>query len=413
MADSKLTIMKIRGLAKPGRYSDGAGLYLDVKGDSRTWLFRFKLAGKESWHGLGSLSDVSLLEAREKARECRRLLREGKNPIEARRGAIAKAQEQQSHTFRALAEKYIAAQKPGWKNAKHGDQWLNTLAAYAFPAIGHKPVSDVTVNDVLNILEPIWTTKPETAGRVRGRIENVLAYAATRRLRPAENPAQWRGHLEHLLPARARVTKIEHHAAIPYAALPALMQRLSQSKGFAALCLRFLVLTASRSGEARGAVWSEIDLDAAIWTIPEARMKAGYTHRVPLSEPALTVLQAIADLTGGTMRPDRWVFPGMNPAKPLSDVSVSKALRIAGGGDYTVHGMRSAFRDWCAEQTAYPGEIAEAALAHSNRNKVEAAYLRSDHFEKRRRLMKEWGSYSISIAPKEQSKNILLIRKPI
>lgn len=404
---TKLTTLKINKLTKPGRYSDGGGLYLSVKDGSRSWLFRFKLAGRETWMGLGPLADLNLTEARDKARECRRLVSEGQSPLDARKAADAAMKDQHAQSFQALAERYIGSQKAGWKNAKHGQQWLNTLAAYAFPVIGHKPASIVTVHDVLNILEPIWTTKPETASRVRGRIETVLDYAAARKLRSAENPARWRGNLEHMLAARSKVAKVEHHAAIPYADLPPLMEALAARKGHVARCVRFLVLTAARSGEARGATWSEIDMDARIWTIPAERMKAGQAHRVPLSEPAMELLRAI-----GPGEPGRLVFPGLTPGKSLSDVALTKALRVVAGEGFTIHGMRSAFRDWCAEQTAYANEIAEAALAHTNRNKVEAAYLRSDHFEKRRRLMNEWGSYTTTpIKPKEQYMNIIPIRQ--
>lgn len=400
MAESKLTALKIKGLTKPGRYGDGGGLYLDVKGDSKSWLFRFKLAGKAKWHGLGPLSEVSLKEAREKALECRKLVREGKNPIEARRAAVAETQDRLSHTFQAVAERCIASKAPGWSNPKTAAQWLSSLSHDVFPTIGSKPVSMVNVDDVLRVLEPIWTLKPETASRVRGRIESVLAYATTRKLRSGENPALWRGHLEHSLTARDKLAKVKHHPAIPYADLAALMEKLSKSQGTAALCLRFIVLTAARSDEARSMTWAEIDTEGALWIAPESRMKGRRTHRVPLSEPAMAILRAAADMEGGSTKPERLVFPGKNPARPLSDVSVSKALRIAGGGDYTVHGMRSTFRDWCAEQTAYPREIAEAALAHTNKDKVEAAYLRSDHFDKRRRLMNEWGAYATTPAPK-------------
>lgn len=402
---TKLTTLKINKLTKPGRYSDGGGLYLSVKDGSKSWLFRFKL-GRETWMGLGPLADLNLTEARDKARECRRLLNEGQSPLDARKAAHAAMRDQHSHSFQALAERYIAAQKPGWKNAKHGQQWLNTLSDYAFPVIGHKPASIINVHDVLTILEPIWTTKPETACRVRGRIETVLDYAAARKLRSAENPARWRGNLEHMLAARSKVAKVEHHAAIPYADLPTLMETLAARKGHASRCLRFLVLTAARSGEARGATWSEIDMEAATWTIPAERMKAGQMHRVPLSEPAMELLRSI-----GAGEPGRLVFPGLNPAKSLSDVALTKVLRAVAGEGFTIHGMRSAFRDWCAEQTAYASEIAEAALAHTNRNKVEAAYLRSDHFEKRRRLMNEWGGYTTTpIHKKEQYMNITPIR---
>lgn len=254
----------------------------------------------------------------------------------------------------------------------------------------------VAVADVLAILEPIWKEKPETAGRVRGRIETVLDFAASRHLRTGDNPARWKGHLEHSLPARAKIAKVEHHAALPWQDIPALMGKLGESKGTAALCLRFLVLTAARSGEARGARWNEIDMEAKTWTVPGDRMKAGLPHRVPLSTPALAILTTMADLDH---EPDGLVFPGGMVKKPLSDVAMNKALATAGGEDCTVHGMRSTFRDWCAERSSYPREIAEAALAHTNKDKVEAAYLRGDHFEKRARLMNAWAIHAMGPAP--------------
>lgn len=251
-------------------------------------------------------------------------------------------------------------------------------------------MKSVALSHVLAALEPIWTDKPETASRVRGRIEAVLDYAAARRLRSGENPARWRGNLVHLLPRLSKVARVKHHAAAPYNGIAGLMAKLADSKGTAAMCLRFTILTAARSGEARGALWDEIDMEAAIWNVPAERMKAGRKHRVPLSAPAMAILREMeqlgAELSG-------LVFPGAAKGKPFSDVAVSKALRAAGGEGFTVHGFRSSFRQWAAEQTAYPGDVAEAALAHTNSDKVEAAYQRSDLFEKRRRLMNEWGEY--------------------
>ncbi len=255
--------------------------------------------------------------------------------------------------------------------------------------------------DVLAILEPIWTKLPETASRVRGRIENVLDYATARRLRTGENPARWKGHLDHLLAARAKVAKVQHHAAVPWQDLPAIMAKLGESKGVAAACLRFLALTAARSGEARGAQWADIDMAAKTWTIPGERMKAGREHRVPLSESVLSILRAAYPPEATEKPVSGFVFPGAKTNPVLSDVAVAKALATAGGGSFTVHGMRSTFRDWAAESTAFPREVCEAALAHSNRDRVEAAYLRGDHFEKRRRLMEIWAAYATELVRKE------------
>lgn len=404
MADGKLTALQVKKMTKPGHHGDGGGLYLRVGDGRKSWMFRYKVAGKTTWLGLGPESDYTLAEAREAARQCRRQLREGIDPLEARRAAKATTQEAEGLTFQVMAEKYIKAHEAEWRNAKHAAQWAATLTAYAYPIMGNKPVHSIDVADVLEALEPIWTEKPETASRVRGRIEAVLDYAAARKLRSSENPARWRGHLDHLLPARAKVARVEHHAAIPYADLPALMVKLSASRGMAAMCLRFDILTAARSGEARGATWGEIDVESATWTIPGNRMKAGREHRVPLSAPALAILREVAQL--GT-DPAQLVFPGAVKGKPLSDVALNKALATAGGGAFTVHGMRSTFRDWCAERTTYPREVAEAALAHTNKDKVEAAYLRGDHFEQRRRLMDDWAAYATTpAAPAGQVVNI-------
>ena len=404
MAEGKLTAMQVNRLTKPGHHGAGGGLYLRVREDRKVWFFRYKVAGKTHWLGLGAYPDYTLAEAREAARQCRRQLREGIDPLEARRAAKAATQEAEGLTFQMMAEKYIKAHEAEWKNEKHAAQWAATLKVYVHPVMGNKPVHIVGVADVLEALEPIWTEKPETASRIRGRIEAVLNYAAARNLRSSENPARWRGHLDHLLPARAKVARVEHHAALPWADLPRLVERLGESKGIAALCLRFLILTAARSGEARGAIWAEIDMEAGIWTVPPERMKAGREHRIPLSDPAMAVLGEMAQL--GT-EPGKLAFPGAVKDRPLSDVALNKALATAGGGEHTVHGMRSTFRDWCAERTAYPREVAEAALAHTNKDKVEAAYLRGDHFEQRRRLMADWAAYATTpAAPAGQVVNI-------
>ncbi|WP_234731079.1 tyrosine-type recombinase/integrase [Acidocella facilis] len=395
MAAGKLTAIAVTRQTKPGTYGDGGGLYLKVSEGGKSWLFRFKLHGKATWMGLGSVADYTLAEAREKARTCRRMVAEGLNPIDQRREAQEAAREAQGQTFQSVAERYIAAHKAEWRNAKHAAQWESTLALYAYPHFGSRPVQSVAVSHVLAALEPIWIEKPETASRVRGRIEAVLDYATARKLRSGENPARWRGNLDHLLPRRSKVARVKHHAAAPYTGIAGLMVKLAESNGTAALCLRFAILTAARSGEARGATWREIDMDAGIWTVPGERMKAGREHRVPLSAPALAILREMAALGSGM---DRLVFEGGRRGRPLSDVAVSKALRAAGGDGFTVHGMRSSFRQWVAEQTAYPGEVGEAALAHTNADKVEAAYQRSDLFEKRRRLMDEWAAYATTPA---------------
>jgi len=389
VSDGKLTALGVKRLTKPGHHGDGGGLYFRIADGRRSWMFRYKTNGVQHWLGLGPDGDFSLAEAREAARECRRQLKAGIDPLEARKAAKAAALELIGQTFEAVADKYIEAHKAGWRNEKHGDQWKATLKAYAYPVIGKKPVAAVTVADVLEILEPIWREKSETASRLRGRVENVLDYAKTRGWRAGENPARWKGHLDHLLPARAKIAKVQHHAALPWADLPAVMGKLAAATATSSLCLRFTVLTAARSGEARGARWNEIDMAGKIWTIPGARMKAGQPHRVPLSDAALAVLTATEPLRKA---PDGLVFPGGKTNHPLSDVAVSKALAGVAAG-VTVHGMRSTFRDWAAESTAYPREVAEGALAHTNRDKVEAAYRRSDLFDQRARMMAQWAAF--------------------
>jgi integrase len=406
MADGQKTAKEWKAITKPGFHSDGGGLYLSIVGKSRTWMFRFKRAGKGHWMGLGPDSLVSLASARDAAIDARRILRQGIDPIEARRAAKAQAAAEAApaRTFESVADEYIAAHKAGWKNAKHGKQWRATLEAYAFPLFGQNPVAGITVDDVVDCLTPIWEAKPETASRVRGRIENVLDYAKTRGWRLGENPARWKGHLDHLLPARAKIARVVHHAALPWGDLPAVMGKLAAAVGTSALCLRFTVLTAARSGEARGARWNEMDLTGKVWMVPPDRMKAAQEHRVPLSDAALAILNTVAPLKSAD---NGLVFPGGKKGKPLSDVAVSKALAAVADG-VTVHGMRSTFRDWAAESTAYPREVAEAALAHTNRDKVEAAYRRSDLFDQRARLMRDWAAFCTS--PAGKSGHIIAIR---
>lgn len=392
MADGKLTALGAKREKKPGFHNDGAGLYLRIEGGRRLWMFRFAWGGKQHWHSLGPDRDITLAEAREAARQCRRMVREGVNPIEARKAAKLARMADIGRTFRDAADHYIAAHKAGWRNEKHGAQWEATLKAYAYRVIGMKPVQAITTADILLILEAIWNEKPETASRVRGRIEAVLDYATARHWRQGENPARWKGHLDKLLAPRAKVARVEHHPALPWQKLPLVMGRLAASEGMGALCLRFLVLTAARSSEARGARWNEIDLAAQTWTIPGERMKAGKAHRVALSDAALDIVHDLQPLARAA---DGLVFPGGRIGSPLSDVALSKALRAAGGDGVTVHGMRSAFRQWVSEATNYAGEIAELALAHVNKDRIEAAYQRSDLYEKRRQMMAQWAEHCI------------------
>ncbi len=390
---NKLNAARLRTLTKPGTYGDGAGLYLQVRGPAnRSWLYRFKLHGKPRLMGLGTAVDVSLAEARDAAAAARKLVKQGVNPIEQRRATRAEGAAQASLTFAQVAEAYITAHERSWRNAKHRQQWRNTLDTYAAPILGKLPVAQVKVGDVMRVLEPLWHDKTETASRLRGRIEAVLDYATARGWRAGENPARWRGHLDNLLPARSRVAKVEHHAALPWREIGTFMAVLAEQEGVSALALRFAILTAARTGEAIGVRWSEIDMAEAVWTVPAGRMKASREHRVPLSEGALDVLREMARLRSSP-KIDGFVFPGGKPGKPLSSMALLMLLRRMGRGDLTAHGFRSTFRDWCAEATNYPREVAEAALAHTLRDKTEGAYQRGDLIEKRRRLMAEWAAF--------------------
>ena len=386
----KLTALKVSRPLKPGMYADGAGLYLQVTGaGAKSWLYRFSLQGKAREMGLGSLSAVSLSEARIKAGECRRLREEGVDPIEARkvRREQAALDAAKSITFKEAAANYIASHRAGWRNEKHASQWENTLATYAEPVLGRVSIQAIDTTLVLKVLEPIWKTKPETASRLRGRIEAILDWAKVRGLRQGENPARWRGHLDHLLPARSKVRRVKHHAALSYAELPDFIAKLRAQEGVAARALEFTILTAARTGDTIGAVWYEVNTSDKVWTVPADRMKAGKEHRVPLSSRALAILRE-----GHDMQTSDYVFPGGKAGKPLSNMAMTEVLRRMGRRDITVHGFRSTFRDWAAERTNFPSEVVEMALAHAVGDKVEAAYRRGDLFEKRRRLMAEWAS---------------------
>lgn len=391
--------------AKPGRYGDGDGLYVVVKPNgTRFWVFRFTPPGEKMREmGLGregtDKNAVSLANARDRAGTMYRLVQAGLDPL-AKRDAdavAAKAAAQEAAiaatTFRRAALDFIGAHEATWANAKHRQQWLSTLETYAFPHFGDVPVSAVATPHVLAALEPIWTTKPETASRLRGRIEVVLDAAKAKGQRSGDNPAAWKGHLALTLPARAKMAKVVHHAALPWPEVGDFMLALELQAGMGAMALRFAILTAGRTGEVIGATWGEIDLGAALWTLPAARMKAGREHRVPLSEPVLALLQEKAKLRTSTA-PNAPVFPGAATGKALSNMAMLTLLRRMGRADLTVHGFRSTFRDWAAETTAYPGEVVEMALAHAVGDKVEAAYRRGDLFDKRRRLMEEWGQYA-------------------
>lgn len=390
-----LTAVKVK-TAPPGRYGDGDGLYLLVRpGGTRYWLFRFKLAGAKGREmGLGragaSRNAVTLADARKAASGLYAQVRAGVDPLADREAVRAATASAKVHTFADVARFYIAAHEATWRNPVHRRQWHATLTAYAYPHFGDQAVATVAVGDVLGALSPIWHKKPETAARVRGRIEAVLDYATASGWRTGDNPARWRGHLQNLLPARSKVRRVQHHAALPWPAMPGFVAALVDQGGTGALALQFAILTAARTGEVIGARWSELDLDAAVWTVPGARMKAGLEHRVPLTDAALAVLRVVLPL-----RPadgDDYVFTGAVAGRGLSDAAMSAVLKRMGRTE-TVHGFRSAFRDWASESTAFSREVAEAALAHTLRDKVEAAYRRGDLFAKRREMMAAWAAF--------------------
>jgi integrase len=391
----KLTALTVTQANRRGYYADGGGLLLQVNhSGSKSWVFRFKQAGKLREMGLGPTHTVSLAEARQKALECRKARLDGLDPIEARRGKRiqVKLDAARAMTFQACAEAYIAAHKAGWRNAKHAAQWPATLGTYAFPVFDGLPVQAVDTALVMRALDPIWTVKPETASRVRGRIESVLDWAKARGFRQGENPARWRGHLDKMLPKKTKVRRVAHHPALPYPQIGEFMDELRRQEGAAACALEFAILTAARTGEVIGAQWSEIELGERLWTIPAERMKAGREHRVPLSDAALAILAKMA-----ATRQNDHVFPGGRASRPISNPAMLMLLRRMGRDDLTIHGFRSSFRDWAAERTGFPAEVADMALAHVVGDKVEAAYRRGDLFQKRRQLMDAWARHCAAV----------------
>ncbi|MGH1590799.1 tyrosine-type recombinase/integrase [Methylobacterium phyllosphaerae] len=387
----KLTALGVARLKTPGMYGDGHGLWLQVTGKGgKSWILRYKIAGRAREMGLGSCATWSLAEARERARECRKLTSEGVDPIEVRKVKRQEAalEAAKAITFRTCAEGYIEAHKAGWRNAIHAAQWPSSLENHVYPAIGDLPVQAIDTASVMKVLEPIWTTRSETATRVRARIESVLDWAATHGYRRGENPARWRGHLQNLLPKRSRVKRVQHYAALPFKEMPAFMAGLRGQDSIPARALEFTILTAARSGEALGTRWSEIDMDAGIWTIPAERIKSGVEHRVPLSVPALAILAKMRGHNG------TYVFPGSRSRRPLTDKMARDVLVKMDRAGLTVHGFRSSFRDWAGECTAFPRDLAEMALAHTVGDATERAYRRGDLFEKRRELMDAWAAYS-------------------
>lgn len=387
---NRLTAVEVTKLEKPGYYCDGGGLYLQVsKSGSKSWIMRYTMAGKPCEMGLGSFQTFTLAEARKRATAQRKLLTDGINPLETKRSdqLTRRMAEASIITFDKAATAYIDSNSPAWRNAKHGDQWRNTIATYASPVIGKLPVSKIDTAHVLRILTPIWLEKTETAVRLRGRIEKILDWAKAQGYRSGDNPAAWRGHLDAgLLPAPSKVADAGHHAALPWSEIGAFMAALRAMQGSGARAMEVIILTATRTSEVINSKWSEIDLDAKLWTIPKERMKSFKEHRVPLSDAVMSVLMAVKAESGG----GEYIFSGRKVGTPLTNMACLQTLRRMDRGDLTVHGFRSTFRDWVSETTAYPRDVAEMALAHTIEDKSEAAYRRGDLIEKRRALMADW-----------------------
>ncbi len=410
-ATGRLTGLKVEKAKQRGMYADGDGLYLRVTPEgTKNWVLRYMLDRKPHWMGLGPFPLYSLQEARTRALDARKKRHEGIDPIAARRAERAKLRlgAAKAMTLGEVAASYIAAHKAGWRSDKHAAQWQATLNTHAAP-IMPLPVQAVDTALVLKVLEPIWTSKPETASRLRGRLESILDYAKVREWRDGENPARWRGHLAKLLPARSKVRAIEHHAALPYDELPAFLAALRKQEGIAARALEFSILTAARTGEVIGARWNEIDLLDKAWTVPASRMKAHREHRVPLSPRALAILSETRAARQGDAG-DAYVFAGGKSGMALSNMAFLMTLRRMGRGDLTAHGFRATFKTWASERASFQNEIVEASLAHTIGGKVEQAYMRGDLFDKRRRLMQQWATFCTTAPSQERQGNVTPLR---
>jgi integrase len=402
-----LTQKRIEKLNTPGRYSDGHQLYLQVQSrTNKSWLFRYTFDGRERFMGLGPLHTIDLEEARERARLARKTLLDGADPLAVRAAEAAQRalEAARTITFEAAAKSYYEGHEASWKNAKHRQQFWNTLKAYVFPKIGKLPVADIDTGLVLKCIEPIWQDKTETANRTRGRIEAVLDWATVRGYRKGDNPARWRGHLSEVLPARGRIQKTNHHPALPIDEVPAFMTALREQQGVGARALEFTILTAARTAETVGARWSEIDFANATWTIPSGRMKASKEHRVPLSKPALQILHGVP-----REKNNPFIFIGSYKSG-LSNMAMAATLQRMDRSDITVHGFRATFRTWAGERTAHPGDVIEQSLAHSIGSKVERAYARGDLFTKRARLMADWARYCASRSSEAGAKVVAIRR---
>jgi integrase len=391
----RLTPLEVTNITKPGRHADGGGLVLQVKGDAKSWIFRYRRGGGEREMGLGSVAAFTLAEARNRAKVARQQLADGLDPIEERRKALeaAKLEAARAITFEEAADRYIKTHRAGWKNEKHAEQWANTLSTYAFPVLGSLPVAGIETSLVTQVLEPIWLTKSETASRVRGRIERILDWARVQGMRQGENPARWRGHLDKLLPARSKVRAVRHQPALPWQQIPAFMGELRQRTDISSRALEFTCLTCARTGETIGATWPEIDLDGKLWIVPAERMKGGLEHRVPLSDRAVEILKGLPRERGNDH-----AFIGAVKGQGLSNMSMLELMRGMGlkdaNGEVCVpHGLRSTFRDWAGESTGFPHDILEACLAHKRKDRTHASYQRGDLLQKRRKVMESWASY--------------------
>lgn len=386
---NRLTARKLATLPD-GVHGDGGNLWITIRGETRAWTFRYTspASRKRREMGLGPARDISLADARQIAADARRLLLSGIDPIDDRENRRNRSSDR---TFEQVAETYITEQAPGWRDPRAVPIWHSSLSRHVYPAIGSRPIQSLGTDDMLSVLRPLWSSTTETASRLRGRVERIIDYARSQGWYAGENPARWRGHLASILPRPSAVAPVRNFPAVPYRDLPGVMQRLAGQGGIAAVAVRFVCLTASRSDMVRSMTWKEVDIDRGLWVIPATRMKSRRDHRVPLSEQALSILEELK-LFG--VQSDRFVFPGGREGRPLSDVALSKALHAAAGSyNVTVHGLRSGFRDWVAEETDFPGDVAEMALAHVIRDKVEAAYRRGDLFDKRREMMQAWSVF--------------------
>jgi integrase len=394
--------------AKPGRYHDGHGLYLVVHNkNNKSFAFRWERDGRERWMGLGPIHTIDLKQARAKAREARLLLLEGIDPLDQRKLERAKlaAAKAKLFLFREAAQQYFDQHESKWRNAKHRWQWLTTVRMFAFPVIGDMPLGEIDTAAVLRVIEPHWRTKTETMSRLRGRIEAVLDWGTVRGYRSGDNPARWKGHLSEVLPRPSQLAKVEHYPALPYRDIPAFMAELRKRDGVGARALEFLILTCARTNEVLGAKWEpEIDLTSKMWTVPAGRMKAGQEHRVALSAAAVQLLKRLPTEDGND-----FVFIGPRPASGLSSAILMQTLRRMGHDDVSVHGMRSVFREWAAEQTNFPREVCELALAHKVGDKVERAYQRGDLLKKRFLLAEAWSKYCSSPPQKADEKTVVPI----